>query len=70
MKTLKLTGFLIACSLFAGCDSGENVSVEYYKSHKDVRIKKLKSCNKESRLTQECQNAAEAQHQVYFGTSN
>ncbi|EBZ6776927.1 EexN family lipoprotein [Salmonella enterica] len=60
---------LLACASFfviVGCNSEDVKSVSYYKEHKTERIDKLKSCNKETSLTEECKNAAEAQHQVYF----
>ncbi|ELK8463440.1 MULTISPECIES: EexN family lipoprotein [Enterobacteriaceae] len=60
---------IVMCVTFfmlIGCNSEDVKSVSYYKEHKNERIDKLKSCNKETRPTEECKNAAEAQHQVYF----
>lgn len=60
---------ILVCGVFfilAGCNSEDVKSVGYYKEHKEERLEKLKSCNKETSLTEGCKNAAQAQHQIYF----
>lgn len=52
--------------MLAGCDSEDVKSVGYYKEHNVERVDKLKSCNKNTSLTEGCKNAAQAQHQIYF----
>jgi len=73
MKKNYLIIALVATSTLSGCFSEKTRTVEYYAENAEARAVKIKECaNNPGELehTPNCQNAAAAQAQLEFNSSN